>query len=111
MVAFETHYHMQQLKSSRFAKQLEMIILCKHSCVPAFWGTQSFCHNTLYFDRPFLFLQGLHDLISSGEVHDVLSNNNLDEKIMAEGWGGVTLFQIQNQVARGVGKLQAGAKV
>lgn len=52
----------------------------------------------------------MHDLIASGQVHDVLSHNKLDEKIMAEGWGGVTLFQIQNRLYRGVGKIGAGAK-
>lgn len=58
-----------------------------------------------------LLLQGLHDLIASGQVHDVLSHNKLDEKIMGEGWGGITLFQIQNRLYRGVGKIGAGAKV
>lgn len=48
--------------------------------------------------------------MSSGEVHDVLSFNDLDKKIMGDTWGGLTLYQIQNQLYRGVGKLHAGAK-
>ncbi len=69
-------------------------------------------HNVLLihdFDSSHV-LQGLHDLIASGQVHDVLSHNKLDEKIVAEGWGGVTLFQIQNRLYKGVGKIGAGAK-
>jgi len=49
--------------------------------------------------------------MTSGEVHDVLSQGNLDEKKVLESWGGLAYLQIQAQLQRGMGALQAGAKV
>ena len=58
-------------------------------------------------------VQGMRSLVSSGEVHDALSYENLDLKRMERlaDWGGLTFFQLTGQLQKGVDRLHAQAVV